>query len=156
MPRRGNVTKRDVDPDAIHNSKLVSKFINHLMWDGKKGTAQRIVYTSFQIIEDRSKEEGFSVFRQAINNVKPVLEIRPRRVGSQTYQVPVDVKAERRTTLAINWIIQSARDRGEKGMAARLAGELMDAAKEEGAAINRKRDQHRMAEANRAFAHYRW
>ncbi len=156
MPRRGNVTKRDVDPDAIHNSKLVSKFINHLMWDGKKGTAQRIVYTSFQIIEDRSKEEGFSVFRQAINNVKPVLEIRPRRVGSQTYQVPVDVKAERRTTLAINWIIQSARARGEKGMAARLAGELMDAAKEEGAAINRKRDQHRMAEANRAFAHYRW
>ena len=156
MPRRGNVTKRDVDPDAIHNSKLVSKFINHLMWDGKKGTAQRIVYTSFQIIEDRSEEEGFSVFRQAINNVKPVLEIRPRRVGSQTYQVPVDVKAERRTTLAINWIIQSARDRGEKGMAARLAGELMDAAKEEGAAINRKRDQHRMAEANRAFAHYRW
>ncbi len=156
MPRRGNVTKRDVDPDAIHNSKLVSKFINHMMWDGKKGTAQRIVYTSFQIIEDRSKEEGFSVFRQAINNVKPVLEIRPRRVGSQTYQVPVDVKAERRTTLAINWIIQSARDRGEKGMAARLAGELMDAAKEEGAAINRKRDQHRMAEANRAFAHYRW
>ncbi|MCY4403415.1 MAG: 30S ribosomal protein S7 [Candidatus Poribacteria bacterium] len=156
MPRRGNVTKRDVNPDAVHNSKLVSKFINHMMWDGKKGTAQGIVYTSFQIIEDRTKEEGFSVFRQAINNVKPVLEIRPRRVGSQTYQVPVDVKAERRTTLAINWIIQSARDRGEKGMAARLAGELMDAAKEEGAAINRKRDQHRMAEANRAFAHYRW
>ena len=126
------------------------------MSDGKKGTAQRIVYTSFQIIEDRTKEEGFSVFRQAINNVKPVLEIRPRRVGSQTYQVPIDVKAERRTTLAINWIIQSARSRGEKGMAARLAGELMDASKEEGAAINRKRDQHRMAEANRAFAHYRW
>ena len=156
MPRRGNVTKREVNPDAIHNSKLVSKFINHMMWDGKKGTAQRIVYRSFQIIEDRAKEEGFSVFRQAINNVKPVLEIRPRRVGSQTYQVPVDVKTERRTTLAINWIIQSARNRGEKGMAARLAGELMDAAKEEGAAINRKRDQHRMAEANRAFAHYRW
>ncbi len=156
MPRRGNVPKREVNPDAIHNSKLVSKFINHLMWDGKKGTAQRIVYSSFQIIEDRTKEEGFAVFRQAINNVKPVLEIRPRRVGSQTYQVPVDVKAERRTTLAINWIIQSARSRGEKGMAARLAGELMDAAKEEGAAINRKRDQHRMAEANRAFAHYRW
>ena len=156
MPRRGNVPKRDVNPDAVYNSKLVSKFINHLMWDGKKGTAQRIVYGSFQIIEDRTKEEGFSVFRQAINNVKPVLEIRPRRVGSQTYQVPVDVKAERRTTLAINWIIQSARSRGEKGMAARLAGEIMDAAKEEGAAINRKRDQHRMAEANRAFAHYRW
>lgn len=156
MPRRGNVPKRDVNPDPVHNSKLVSKFINHMMWDGKKGTAQKIVYTSFKIIEDRTSEEGFDVFREAINKVKPVLEIRPRRVGSQTYQVPVDVKAERRTTLAINWIIESARNRGEKGMAARLAGELMDAAKEEGAAINRKRDQHRMAEANRAFAHYRW
>lgn len=156
MPRRGNVPKRDVNPDPIHNSKLVSKFINHMMWDGKKGTAQKIVYTSFKIIEERTSEDGFDVFREAINKVKPVLEIRPRRVGSQTYQVPVDVKAERRTTLAINWIIESARNRGEKGMAARLAGELMDAAKEEGAAINRKRDQHRMAEANRAFAHYRW
>ncbi len=156
MPRRGNVPKREVNPDPIHNSKLVSKFINHMMWDGKKGTAQKIVYTSFKIIEDRTSEDGFEVFREAINKVKPVLEIRPRRVGSQTYQVPVDVKAERRTTLAINWIIESARSRGEKGMAARLAGELMDAAKEEGAAINRKRDQHRMAEANRAFAHYRW
>lgn len=156
MPRRGNVPKREVNPDPIHNSKLVSKFINHMMWDGKKGTAQRIVYTSFKIIADRTNEDGFDVFREAINKVKPVLEIRPRRVGSQTYQVPVDVKAERRTTLAINWIIESARSRGEKGMAARLAGELMDAAKEEGAAINRKRDQHRMAEANRAFAHYRW
>ena len=156
MPRRGNVPKRDVNPDPVHNSKLVSKFINHMMWDGKKGTAQKIVYTSFKIIEERTSEDGFDVFREAISKVKPVLEIRPRRVGSQTYQVPVDVKAERRTTLAINWIIESARSRGEKGMAARLAGELMDAAKEEGAAINRKRDQHRMAEANRAFAHYRW
>ena len=156
MPRRGNVPKREVNPDPIHNSKLVSKFINHMMWDGKKGTAQNIVYTSFKIIEERTSEDGFEVFREAINKVKPVLEIRPRRVGSQTYQVPVDVKTERRITLAINWIIESARSRGEKGMAARLAGELMDAAKEEGAAINRKRDQHRMAEANRAFAHYRW
>lgn len=156
MPRRGNVPKREVNPDPIHNSKLVSKFINHMMWAGKKGTAQNIVYTSFKIIEERTSEDGFEVFREAINKVKPVLEIRPRRVGSQTYQVPVDVKTERRTTLAINWIIESARSRGEKGMAARLAGELMDAAKEEGSAINRKRDQHRMAEANRAFAHYRW
>ncbi len=156
MPRRGNVPKREVNPDPIHNSKLVSKFINHMMWDGKKGTAQNIVYTSFKIIEERTSEDGFEVFREAINKVKPVLEIRPRRVGSQTYQVPVDVKTERRITLAINWIIESARSRGEKGMAARLAGELMDAAKEEGSAINRKRDQHRMAEANRAFAHYRW
>ncbi|MCE2402094.1 30S ribosomal protein S7 [Candidatus Poribacteria bacterium] len=156
MPRRGNVTKREVSPDAIHNSKLVSKFINHLMWDGKKGTAQQIVYSSFKIIEDRTQEEGFSVFRTAINNVKPVLEIRPRRVGSQTYQVPVDVKTDRRTTLAINWIIQSARNRGEKGMSARLAGELLDASQNEGDAIRKKQEQHRMAEANRAFAHYRW
>lgn len=156
MPRRGNVAKREVSADAVHNSKLVSKFINHLMWDGKKGTAQRIVYTSFDIIGERTNEDGFSVFRQAINNVKPVLEIRPRRVGSQTYQVPVDVKAERRTTLAVNWIIQSARSRGEKGMAARLASELMEASQNEGAAIRRKQEQHRMAEANRAFAHYRW
>ena len=156
MPRRGNVTKREVSPDAIYNSKLVSKFINHLMWDGKKGTAQRIVYSSFKLIEDRTKEEGFSVFRTAINNVKPMLEIRPRRVGSQTYQVPVDVKAERRTTLAINWIIQSARSRGEKGMAARLAAELLDASQNDGDAIRKKQEQHRMAEANRAFAHYRW
>lgn len=156
MPRRGNVPKREVSPDAVHNSKLVSKFINHLMWAGKKGTAQRIVYSSFKIIEERTNEEGFSVFRTAINNVKPVLEIRPRRVGSQTYQVPVDVKTERRTTLAINWIIQSARNRGEKGMAARLASELLDASQNEGDAIRKKQEQHRMAEANRAFAHYRW
>ena len=156
MPRRGNVTKREPSPDATYNSKLVTKFINHLMWDGKKGTAQRIVYKSFEIIAERTKEDGFSVFRQAINNVKPVLEIRPRRVGSQTYQVPVDVKADRRTTLAVNWIIQSARKRSEKGMAARLAGELLEAARNEGAAMDRKKEQHRMAEANRAFAHYRW
>lgn len=156
MPRRGNVAKRDVNPDAIHNSKVVSKFINSLMQDGKKSTAQRILYESFEIIHSRMNEDGFSVFRQAINNVKPVLEIRPRRVGSQTYQVPIDVKAERKTRLAFSWIIQSARSRGEKRMAERLAGELMDAARNEGGAIRRKQEQHRMAEANRAFAHYRW
>lgn len=156
MPRRGNVAKRDVNPDAIHNSKVVSKFINSLMLDGKKSTAQRILYESFEIIHSRMNEDGFSVFRQAINNVKPVLEIRPRRVGSQTYQVPIDVKAERKTRLAFSWIIQSARSRGEKRMAERLAGELMDAARNEGGAIRRKQEQHRMAEANRAFAHYRW
>lgn len=156
MPRRGNVAKRDVNPDAIHNSKVVSKFINSLMLDGKKSTAQRILYESFEIIHSRMNEDGFAVFRQAINNVKPVLEIRPRRVGSQTYQVPIDVKAERKTRLAFSWIIQSARSRGEKRMAERLAGELMDAARNEGGAIRRKQEQHRMAEANRAFAHYRW
>jgi small subunit ribosomal protein S7 len=156
MPRRGNISKRDVNPDAVHNSKLVSKFINSLMLDGKKSTAQSILYESFQIIESQANEEGFAVFRQAINNVKPVLEIRPRRVGSQTYQVPVDVKAERKQRLAFSWIIQSARARGERRMAERLAGEILEASRNEGGAIRRKMDQHRMAEANRAFAHYRW
>ena len=156
MPRRGNVSKRDVNPDATYNSKLVSKFINSLMLDGKKSTAQSILYESFKIIEERTNEEGFAVFRQAINNVKPVLEIRPRRVGSQTYQVPVDVKAERKQRLAFSWIIQSARARGERRMAERLAGEILEASQNEGGAIRRKQDQHRMAEANRAFAHYRW
>ncbi len=156
MPRRGNITKRDVSPDSTYNSKLVSKFINSLMLDGKKSTAQSILYESFQIIETRTNEEGFAVFRQAINNVKPVLEIRPRRVGSQTYQVPVDVKAERKQRLAFSWIIQSARARGERRMAERLAGEIIEASRNEGGAIRRKQDQHRMAEANRAFAHYRW
>ncbi len=156
MPRRGNVTKRDVSPDSIYNSKLVSKFINSLMLDGKKSTAQSILYESFKLIEERTNEDGFAVFRQAINNVKPVLEIRPRRVGSQTYQVPVDVKAERKQRLAFSWIIQSARARGERRMAERLAGEIIEASQNEGGAIRRKQDQHRMAEANRAFAHYRW
>ncbi len=156
MPRRGNISKRDVSPDAKYNSKLVSKFINSLMLDGKKSTAQSILYESFQIIESRANEDGFAVFRQAINNVKPVLEIRPRRVGSQTYQVPVDVKAERKQRLAFSWIIQSARARGERRMAERLAGEILEASQNDGGAIRRKMDQHRMAEANRAFAHYRW
>ncbi|MDE0400179.1 MAG: 30S ribosomal protein S7 [Candidatus Poribacteria bacterium] len=156
MPRRGNISKRDVNPDATYNSKLVSKFINSLMLDGKKSTAQSILYESFKIIEERTNEDGFAVFRQAINNVKPVLEIRPRRVGSQTYQVPVDVKAERKQRLAFSWIIQSARARGERRMAERLAGEILEASQNEGGAIRRKQDQHRMAEANRAFAHYRW
>ena len=156
MPRRGNISKRDVNPDSKYNSKLVSKFINSLMLDGKKSTAQSILYESFEIIESRANEDGFAVFRQAINNVKPVLEIRPRRVGSQTYQVPVDVKAERKQRLAFSWIIQSARDRGERRMAERLAGEILEASRNEGGAIRRKMDQHRMAEANRAFAHYRW
>lgn len=156
MPRRGNISKRDVNPDAKYNSKLVSKFINSLMLDGKKSTAQAILYESFQIIESRTEEDGFAVFRQAINNVKPVLEIRPRRVGSQTYQVPVDVKSERKQRLAFSWIIQSARARGERRISERLAGEILEASRNEGGAIRRKMDQHRMAEANRAFAHYRW
>ena len=156
MPRRKIVANRETAPDPKFNSPLVAKFVNYLMLDGKKSLSQRIVYGSFDLIEQRTEQEGFAVFRQAINNVKPVLEIRPRRVGGQTYQVPVDVKAERRTTLAIRWIIQSARDRNDKTMIERLASELLDASQNEGAAIRKKQDQHRMAEANRAFAHYRW
>jgi small subunit ribosomal protein S7 len=156
MPRRKIVANRETSPDPKFNSKLVAKFVNYLMLQGKKSLAQRIVYGSFDLIEERTQQEGFAVFRQAINNVKPVLEIRPRRVGGQTYQIPVDVKAERRTTLAIRWIIQSARDRGDKTMIERLTSELLDASQNEGAAIRKKQDQHRMAEANRAFAHYRW
>jgi small subunit ribosomal protein S7 len=156
MPRRKIVANRETSPDPKFNSKLVAKFVNYLMLQGKKSLAQHIVYGSFDIISERTEEEGFAVFRQAINNVKPVLEIRPRRVGGQTYQVPIDVKAERRTTLAIRWIIQSARGRSDKTMIERLAGELLDASQNEGAAIRKKQDQHRMAEANRAFAHYRW
>ena len=165
MPRRKVGEKREILPDPKYSSKLVAKFVNCLMTCGKRSLARRLLYESLDIIEDKTKEDGFAVFRQAINNVKPVLEIRSRRVGGQTYQVPIDVKAERRTTLAIRWIIKSTRrkrgyatvsQRPEKTMQERLAGELLDAYKNEGSAFRRKLDQHRMAEANRAFAHYRW
>jgi small subunit ribosomal protein S7 len=156
MPRRAEIVKRDILPDPKYDSKLIARFINILMARGKKSRARKILYDTLDIIEKRINQEGLSVFRQAINNVKPVLEIRARRVGGQTYQIPVDVKAERRTTLALRWTVQAARDRGEKTMAERLAGELLDASKNEGSAIRKKLDQHRMAEANRAFAHYRW
>lgn len=156
MPRRAEIVKRDILPDPKYSSKLVAKFINFLMVCGKKSVARATLYNSMDIVEKRTNQDGLTVFREAINNVKPVLEIRSRRVGGATYQVPIDVKAERRTTLALRWIIQSARDRGEKTMAERLAGELLDAARNDGASIRKKLDQHRMAEANRAFAHYRW
>ena len=156
MPRRAEVVKRDILPDPKYDNKLIARFINILMARGKKSRARKILYDTLDIIEKRINQEGLSVFLQAINNVKPVLEIRARRVGGQTYQIPVDVKADRRTTLALRWTVQAARDRGEKTMAERLAGELLDASKNEGSAIRKKLDQHRMAEANRAFAHYRW
>ncbi len=156
MPRRKIAVKRELVPDPKFDSTLITKFVNCLMLDGKRSTAQRVLYGSLDIVGAKTKQDGLTVFRQAINNVKPVLEVRSRRVGGQTYQVPVDVKAERRTTLAFRWILQSARARGEKTMEARLAGEFLDASKNEGAAIRRKFEQHRMAEANRAFAHYRW
>lgn len=156
MPRRKGVPKRDVISDSKYNSKLVAKFINCLMLDGKKSVAESILYRSFDILEQKVNEEPLNVFRQAINNVKPLLELRPRRVGGTTYQVPLDVRSDRRNALAIRWIINSARDRGEKAMHERLANELIEASRNEGASIKQKTDMHRMAEANRAFAHYRW
>ncbi len=156
MPRKGMVKRRDVEPDPRYNSKLVAKFINCIMRCGKKSVAQRILYDAFDIISKRTKEDPLTVFRKAVENVKPVVEVRSRRVGGATYQVPTEVRPERRQALAIRWLINYARARGEKGMAAKLAGELMDAANNRGGAIKKKEDTHRMAEANKAFAHYRW
>ena len=157
MGRRNVAVKREVLPDPKFNSKLVSKFINNLTLQGKKSVAQRILYSSMDLAEKRLSQEGIEIFHQAVNNVKPALEIRPRRVGGATYQIPVDVRSDRRITLAIRWLVDAARKgRGERTMAQRLAGELIDAFNNEGSAIRKKQDQHRMAEANRAFAHYRW
>jgi small subunit ribosomal protein S7 len=156
MPRRREIVKRDVLPDPKYNNKLVTKFINSLMWDGKKSTAESIFYGSMDIIKDRTSKDPLSVFQQAINNVKPNLEVKSRRVGGATYQVPVEVRSGRKNALAMRWIIDYARQRGERTMRERLAGELMDAANNEGASIKKKVDTFRMAEANKAFAHYRW
>lgn len=156
MARRRDSIKREVLPDPKYNSELVAQFVNVMMRSGKKSVSQRILYDSFEIIEQRSNEEGLVVFRQAINNAKPLLEIRSRRVGGATYQVPVDVRPARRTTLAIRWLIQAARSRNDKTMAERVAGEIIDAFNNQGGAMRRKDEQARMAEANRAFAHFRW
>ena len=156
MARRRDSIKREVVPDPKYNSELVAQFVNVMMRSGKKSVSQRILYDSFEIIEQRSNEEGLVVFRQAINNAKPLLEIRSRRVGGATYQVPVDVRPARRTTLAIRWLIQAARSRNDKTMAERVAGEIIDAFNNQGGAMRRKDEQARMAEANRAFAHFRW
>ena len=156
MARRRDSIKREVLPDPKYNSELVAQFVNVMMRSGKKSVSQRILYDSFGIIEQRSNEEGLVVFRQAINNAKPLLEIRSRRVGGATYQVPVDVRPARRTTLAIRWLIQAARSRNDKTMAERVAGEIIDAFNNQGGAMRRKDEQARMAEANRAFAHFRW
>jgi small subunit ribosomal protein S7 len=156
MPRRREVVKRDVLPDPKFGDKSVTKFINSLMWDGKKSTAESIFYDSMDIIKERTGSDPVEVFQQALNNVKPNLEVKSRRVGGATYQVPVEVRAGRKNALAIRWIIGYARERGEKTMRERLAGELMDAANNEGASIKKKQDTFRMAEANKAFAHYRW
>ena len=156
MARRRDSIKREILPDPRYNSKLVAQFVNVMMRSGKKSISQRILYDSFGIIEQKSSEDGLVVFRQAINNAKPLLEIRSRRVGGATYQVPVDVRPERRTTLSIRWLIQAARSRNDKTMAERVAGEIIDAFNNQGGAMRRKDEQARMAEANRAFAHFRW
>ncbi|MFN2291681.1 MAG: 30S ribosomal protein S7 [Anaerolineae bacterium] len=156
MPRRNRPPKREIAPDIKYNSVLVSRFINKLMVDGKKSTAQTVFYDALDIIESRARRPGLEVFEQAIKNATPILEVKPRRVGGATYQVPVEVRPDRRISLAIRWLIQTTRKRSGKTMADKLANELMDAASNTGVTIKRREDTHRMAEANRAFAHYRW
>jgi small subunit ribosomal protein S7 len=156
VPRRGNVVKREVSPDPVYGSKLVTALIHKIMRDGKKSLAERIVYEALDIIGAKTNKEPLDVLEQAIKNVMPVLEVKPRRVGGATYQVPVEVRAERRLALALRWLVQYSRERGERTMAERLAMEVMDAANNTGSTVKKKEDTHRMAEANRAFAHYRW
>ena len=154
--RRNQAPVRTVTPDPRFNSRLVSKFINNVMMNGKKGTAERIVYTSFQQVEERSGRLGIDVFEQAIRNVTPVIEVKPRRVGGATYQVPIDIRSERRQALALRWLLDAARTRSGRSMAEKLASEMIDASNNAGNAVRRKEEVHRMAEANRAFVHYRW
>jgi small subunit ribosomal protein S7 len=156
MPRRREVPKRIIAPDPKYKNTLVSKFINGLMREGKKSLSRRIFYDAMDIVERRSKEDPVKVFEQAMENIKPVLEVRSRRVGGATYQVPVEVRPDRRQALAIRWLVNFSKKRGEKSMAQRLAGELLDAYNKRGIAFKKKEDTHRMAEANKAFAHYRW
>jgi small subunit ribosomal protein S7 len=156
MPRRREVPERIVVPDAKYNSRLVSKFIKSIMSDGKKSIAESILYDALDIIEKKSKEPAKKVFEQAIENVKPLIEVKSRRVGGSTYQVPTEIRPSRRTALGIRWIIGFARKRSEKGMVDKLAAELLDAANKRGSSVKKKEDTHKMAEANKAFAHYRW
>ena len=156
MPRRREVPERTVIPDPKFNSKLVSKFIKSIMRDGKKSTAESILYNAFDVIEERTKESAIKIFEQAIENVKPMIEVKSRRVGGSTYQVPTEIRPSRKTALGIRWIIGFARKRPEKGMVEKLAAELLDASNKRGAAVKKKEDTHKMAEANKAFAHYRW
>jgi small subunit ribosomal protein S7 len=156
MPRKGPVSRRDVLPDPIYKSKLVTRLINKIMIDGKRGVAQTILYNAFDIIKDRTNTEPMEVFEQALKNIMPVLEVRARRVGGANYQVPVEVRPERRSTLGLRWLTNYARLRGEKTMEERLAYEIMDAANNAGASVKKREDMHKMAEANKAFAHYRW
>ena len=156
MPRRREVPKREVLPDPKYGSKLAAKFINNVMQQGKRSVAERILYEAFDIIAQRSKQEPLEIFKKALDNVKPTVEVKSRRVGGSTYQVPVEVRANRRVALAMRWIINFAQARSEKSMTHKLAGELLDAANSRGASVKKKEDTHRMADANKAFAHYRW
>ena len=156
MPRRGSISKRDVLPDPLYNSKLVTKLVNNVMYDGKKGVAQTIVYDAFSIIADKTGENALEVFQAALDNIKPELEVKARRVGGSTYQVPLGVRPDRKQTLALRWLISYARSRSERTMAERLAGEILDAKNSMGGAFKKKEETHRMAEANKAFAHYKY
>jgi small subunit ribosomal protein S7 len=156
MPRKGHIAKREVAADPVYNSTLVTKFVNSMMWDGKKSTAQSIFYEAMKRLESKGGDEALKLFKKAVENAKPLLEVKTRRVGGANYQVPVEVNPDRRTSLAIRWLLSYSRSRGEKGMTDKLANELLDAANNRGAAIKKKEDVHRMAEANKAFAHYRW
>ncbi|NLM47812.1 MAG: 30S ribosomal protein S7 [Epulopiscium sp.] len=156
MPRKGHVPKREVLPDPLYNSKVVTKLINNIMLDGKRGIAQKVVYGAFDRIAEKTGREALEVFEEALNNIMPVLEVKARRVGGATYQVPVEVRPERRQTLGLRWLVLYARQRGEKTMVERLANEILDALNNTGGAVKKKEDTHKMAEANKAFAHYRW
>ena len=156
MPRRGNVPKREILPDPVYNSVLVSKLINSIMLDGKKGVAQKVVYDAFSIIEEKTGKNGLEAFTEAMNNIMPSLEVKARRIGGATYQVPIEIRPERRQTLGLRWITAYSRKRGEKTMKERLAGEIMDACNNTGASVKKREDMHKMAESNKAFAHFRF
>ena len=156
MPRRGNIAKRDVLADPIYNSKMVTRLVNSVMLDGKKGVAQKIVYEAFSMIQEKTGNDPLETFEKAMENIMPSLECKTRRVGGANYQVPVEVRADRKTTLGIRWLVNYSRLRGERTMCERVAGEIMDAANGTGAAVKKREDTHKMAEANKAFAHYRW
>lgn len=156
MPRKGSVPKRDVLPDPLYNSKLVTKLINKLMYDGKRGAAEKATYSAFKIIEEKIGKNGLEVLEQAMKNVMPVLEVKARRVGGANYQVPIEVRADRKEALGIRWLVNYARKRGEKTLQEKLAGEILDASNNTGGSVKKREDTHKMAEANKAFAHYRW
>lgn len=156
MPRRGHISKREVEADPIYNSKVITKLINKVMWSGKKQTAQNIVYGALDIVAKKTGKNALEAFEQALSNITPLLEVKARRVGGATYQVPIEIRDERKQSLAIRWLVEYARKRTEHGMDLKLAGEMMDAINNQGGAFKKKEDTHKMAEANKAFAHYKW